>query len=424
MTLTTIVPQTFAATVGNLVQYSGAMQSIANYMPGTDAADGIPAEMDPIVDLSGTDQDIDALESFSKLRETISSMNRGVSSLCKTVSMVPAPYREADKKARKDKGGVETDRSGMARSFSEERSHLQDLINMQVAVDAKSTLFTEGSDKKKIANFLLRLGLITGRSATELSGAMSHFGVRDWINGFERMGMKTFELLKRMAEEKIAENGPLMSGSPADIAQRLFEQGVLFSAIGDIDEYAKEFVEERFVEAAKFFEEAERTGSAAISTDLAAHVRDKLYIPSYYDLMDRGKAAKNPYASEAARLLHKSIEDDPETTTFGIRYLLGLHWADHAADWAAKQKLFGSSISFYKKRRHTRELAKAAIRESHAFAQRTDRVSRADWQMISRHLSLAIDALNEVTLIGSNEHIYKNLRVLQKEALRYAARAN
>lgn len=400
--------------MGSLVEYSGAMKSLTNYMPGIDTVEGIPGKMDPIVDMNGSREGVDARESFSKLHATVSSMNRGVSRLCSTIPMRHKRFRKTDEEAQKSKGQTDTDRNGVTPGFSKERSHLQDLINRQVAADASAATYVEDGKLRNIASFLLRLKSITGKDVTELTGSLSDIGVRDWIEDFRRMGgMHIFSVLESLANRRLAEKGPLMSGYPADIARRIFEQGVLFSSVENVDAYAGQMTEKKFLDATQLFEKATLFGAAVIASDLAARVWDRL-----------DRTGLNPHAAETARLIHRSIEHDPDRTTFGIRYLYGLHYAGRAADWAAKQRLFGASIAFYDHRGLKREVAHASIREAHAFSQRKDRVTDAEWKTISEHLSMALSSFNKGTWMGHDAETFKSLKEAKEEAGRYASRLN
>ncbi len=397
-----------------LVELSGAMKNLTKFMPGVDSLGEIPGSVAPLVDLNGSREEIDARESFSRLQITVSNMNKGVSRLCSTIPMRTKGYRKTDRETPKSKGQADAELNRVTPGFSSERSHLQDIINRQVAAIRSEDHYTTDKRLRKVANFLLRLQSLTDRNITELTNSLSDIGVREWIKGFSRMsGMHTFSVLEGLANKRLTEKGPLMSGSPSRIAERIFEQAVLFSSVEDMDIYAGQMTEKKFNDASQLFEEVRLLGAAAIVSDLAARVWDRL-----------DQSGPNPHAAETARLLHRSIEQDLDVTTFGIRYLYGLHYADRTADWAAKQRFFTASVEYYNYRGFMKEAANASIREAHAFSQRKDKVTDEDWLTISKHLSMAIDFFETGTSIGRDGEILESLKEAQGEAERHASRAN
>jgi len=409
-----VIPRTFATTMGGLVELSGAMKSLTKFMPGVDSHGEIPGSVAPLVDLNGSREEVDARKSFSKLHVTVTNMNKGVSRLCSTIPMRTRGYRKTDRETPRSKGQADAELNRMTPGFSSERSHLQDVINRQVAAVRSEDHYTTDKRLRNVANFLLRLQSLTGRSVTELTNSLSDIGVREWIEGFSRMsGMHSFSVLEGLAKRRLTEKEPLMSGSSAKVAERIFEQAVLFSSVEDMDIYARQMTEKKFTDASRFFEEVTLLGAAAIASDFAARVWDRL-----------DQSGPNPHAAETARLLQKSIEQDLDVTTFGIRYLYGLHYADRAADWAAKQKFFAASVAYYNYRGFMKEVANASIREAHAFSQRKDKVTKEEWWTISQHLSMAIEFFKKGSSIGRDGEILASLKEARGEAESYVAHAS
>jgi len=406
MTFSTIVPQPFAATVGNLVQFTGAMHSIARFMPGLNYDGSIPDRVDPLINPDGSD----TVHRLADMREIVQRMEGTVSNMRRTMSLVPAPYRgEATK----------TEPAGIRPGFSNERSHLQEIVDKHVEADAASSCFVKDKAHRCAVNFLCRLGSMTGKTIAEVTGTRDKSEAQNWIDQLERMnGLRLFSVLNGTAERRFAETGPTMSGTSADMGLKMFERGILYRTIDEVDEYASRKTEETFEQAAKFFIKADLLGSALISRGLAAHTWDRREVGEW-----NGAASENPHAYGTARLATTSLDTDRDPSTFGLRYLHGLHYADRSKDWAAKQWIFGASVTFYRDRGMKREMAQAVIRESHAFSKRTDTGARKEWGTISEHLSLALGSFGG-TLMGRDTEAMKHFKELSEVAKKYARGAS